>query len=75
MTETSYQMLTADRKRDQPPLLKIAVLTFLVKKRKMKLSGVYLSLWEYAEKKEKKNLSEISSSLPFSYSNLKVSVN
>ena len=41
----------------------------------MKLFGVYLFLWEYAEKKEKKNLSEISSLLPFSYSSLKVSVN
>ena len=43
VAETSYQMLEVlsfcDQERVQPPSLKLTVLTFLVKKGKMKLSG------------------------------------
>ena len=45
MAETSYQVLEVlsfcgDREGVEPPLMKITVLTFLEKKRKIKLSGL-----------------------------------
>ena len=48
MAEKSYQMLEisafCNRERVQPPSIKIAVLTFLVKKSTMKNSGVSIFL-------------------------------
>ena len=46
VAETSYQMLEVlpfcNRERSQPPSITKTVLTFLVKKSTMKLSGVYI---------------------------------
>ena len=54
VAETSYQMLEVsllcNRKRAKPLLIKITVLTNLLKKSTIKLSGVSIFFFQYAKK-------------------------
>ena len=68
MAKTSYQILKVLLSRYFNSFNNNSLVNLFgeKKKNKMKLSGANLFLWEYVGKKGKKNVSQISSSLPFS---------